>query len=402
MGVMLIFPCYGGVSTGNVTQRKYVEELGVEQLGVKSSAIEKKGIPVTVPKKLDATASGKSAPSKANTKKGSSTAKATEKKASEKNSTSSTEKVKSQVTKPKAATQSNSKKVAVTVSSGKKSSSIRYLKLSEIKCSLKFSTRPLAGGGMLAEKQGVTIKIFPNKDTITYQQSDIFLQNSTKKQGSEILVSYADYLNILVPLLAVNLVTQKAPKVQTIILDPGHGGKDPGAENSLLHLQEKTLTLTLAQQLKTELQKKGYKVELTRDGDRFLELKERSTYSKNGQLFISIHLNSATNKQALGAEIYTLKRGQNFSGNKFDAWNLIAAYTLLSTHTEKMNLKNRGVKCSNFGVLKDLNCPGVLLEVGFVSNNDEAKKFTDAASQKNFVQGFVEGIEKYSNIVKGT
>lgn len=404
IGVNLTSLCHGETPTKTVSLANPVKSTEAERTA-KNFVAEKKVVPIATPQKPNGTpvSSGKttpSAPSKPNAKKNGTQTSTVKKKATQ--TIPNSEKTKSQSTKIKTTPKATSKKETTSATKAKKISTIRYLKLSEIARSLKFSTRPLSGGGMLAEKQGVTIKIFPDKNTITYQQSDIFLQHPTKKQGSEILISYADYLNIFVSLLAVKLVAQKAPKVQTIILDPGHGGKDPGAENKSLLLQEKTLTLTLAQQLRTELQKKGYKVELTRESDRFLELKDRSTYSKKGQLFVSIHLNSASNKQAAGAEVYTLKRGQNFGGNTFDAWNLIAGYSLLSAYTETTGLKNRGIKYDNLGVLKGLECPGILLEAWFMSNESEGKNSTDTIFIKKAIQGLVEGIEKYSNIVKST
>jgi N-acetylmuramoyl-L-alanine amidase len=99
-------------------------------------------------------------------------------------------------------------------------------------------------------------------------------------------------------------------------------------------------------------------------------------------------------------EIFTLKRAKNFSGNIFDPWNLIAAYSILSTLGEATCFTNRGIKMAEFAVLKPLACPGILVELGFISNDAEAEKTAHQNFQTKIVKGLVDGVAKYMKNLK--
>ncbi|MDR1906659.1 MAG: N-acetylmuramoyl-L-alanine amidase [Puniceicoccales bacterium] len=278
---------------------------------------------------------------------------------------------------------------------------IRYLTLNDIVKSLKCSVLSDNGKGFAKiTKGGATVQLTAGQDCILYQTSKIYLLHRLKLNLKDILVSYDDYLKVLVPLLAINLIPGKAPALKTIVLDPGHGGKDPGAINAYLNLSEKTLALQIATSLKAELIKRGYVVTLTRETDTFVELVNRPAKAKDADLFMSLHLNSATNTSAQGVEIFTLKRAKNFSGNTFDSWNLIAAYSVLSAFGKTTSFTNRGIKMAEFAVLKSLACPGILVELGFISNDVEAKKLLDINFQKKIIQGLADGVVKYGENLK--
>jgi N-acetylmuramoyl-L-alanine amidase len=245
-------------------------------------------------------------------------------------------------------------------------------------------------------KGPANVQFASGNDFIIYQQSKIFLAQKIIFSKGKLHISDDDYRHVLVPLLAINLIPGKKPPLKAIVIDPGHGGKDPGATNVRLGLSEKTLVLQMAQQLQVELVKKGYAVTLTRNGDTFIELRDRPLKAKNVDLFVSLHLNSATNHSAQGVEVFTLKRGKNFPGNACDPWNLIAGYSFLSALVPVTGFDNRGLKTAEFAVLKSLSVPGVLVEIGFMSNDGEAKKLADPPFQKKIVQGLVDGIEKYA------
>ncbi|MDR1591230.1 MAG: N-acetylmuramoyl-L-alanine amidase [Puniceicoccales bacterium] len=278
---------------------------------------------------------------------------------------------------------------------------IRYLSLSDIVKSLKCSiVLNNSNGFAKITKGGATVQLTAGQSYILYQTSKIYLSHELKFNLGNILVSYDDYLKVLVPLLAINLIAEKTPVLKTIVLDPGHGGKDPGAINARLNFSEKMLVLQMAMLLKAELVKRGYAVILTRETDSFVELKDRPTKAGRADLFVSLHLNSATNSSAQGVEIFTLRRTKNFSGNTFNPWNLMAAYSVLSAFEKTTNFSNRGVKMAEFVVLKSLPCPGILVELGFISNDAEAKKLADAAFQRKIIQGLADGIVKYGENLK--
>ena len=174
------------------------------------------------------------------------------------------------------------------------------------------------------------------------------------------------------------------PALRRIVIDAGHGGNDSGAKNDAYRLHEKNLTLDVSQRLKSMLERRGYEVIMTRERDVFIPLERRPQIANRakGDLFISIHFNSAARTTAEGYETFALTpqyqasskysepgRGDNrrYDGNNQDPWNTLLGYHAQRSLVETMGGTDRGLKRARFLVLKHLNCPGVLLELGFVS-----------------------------------
>ncbi|MDR0590409.1 MAG: N-acetylmuramoyl-L-alanine amidase [Puniceicoccales bacterium] len=302
---------------------------------------------------------------------------------------------------PKTAPQSNyvTKLVAALFPSLKSNfaAGVKYLTLDEVAQSLQMKALPEAKKNQATLTKGrAAVRFAAGDNFITYQQSKIFLAQKIVLSGEKLHISRDDYSQVLVPLLAPHLVREKKPALRTIAIDPGHGGRDPGAVNASLGLSEKTLALQIAKLFQAELEKRGYRATLTRDGDRFIGLKDRPAAAKNADFFISLHFNSATNHLAHGAEVFTLTRAKNFPGNACDPWNLIAGYSFLSAFIAATGFENRGLKTAEFAVLKPLAVPGVLIEMGFLSHLGEAKKVADPLFQRKIMQGLVDGVEKYA------
>lgn len=184
-----------------------------------------------------------------------------------------------------------------------------------------------------------------------------------------------------------------AEKTVRICIDPGHTwaedtGGDPGACNGKYY--ESVAALEIAKKVKSKLKAKGYEVKMTRSGgDKDLTLAQRCNISNkfNADLFISIHLNAATNKSASGVE--TLRYPKVGTRTKNLAKNvqteLIAA----------LGWKDRGVKeRSNLYVLKHTVASAVLVECGFISNNAECEKLFNSKWQDKIAAAIVKGVEK--------
>lgn len=154
-----------------------------------------------------------------------------------------------------------------------------------------------------------------------------------------------------------------------IVIDPGHGGKDPGATSN--GIKEKDINLKISKALKEELLREGFTVKLTREDDRFLSLKERYDIGNNfnGDLFISIHCNSSINAYASGTEvfIYNLKNKETKDLGERIALEI----------SKDLKLKNRGVKEGNFAVLRYTKMKAILIENAFLSNKEDAKKLKE-------------------------
>lgn len=228
-----------------------------------------------------------------------------------------------------------------------------------------------------------------------------------------------------------SLIEQLGLKVKTIVIDPGHGGKDPGAIGRG-GLKEKDVTLKLAKMLKEKLTNEaGAKSILTRDTDVFIPLEERTAIanSRDADLFVSIHINASPKRTASGIETYIL----NFSNNE-EAKRLAARENATSTRsvsdlefilndlikTAKTNdsarlaavvqdnlvsslkkkfdgVKSHGVKGAPFYVLVGTKMPAVLVEVSFISNPEEEERLRDEAYLREVVDGIAAGILHYMN-----
>ena len=230
-----------------------------------------------------------------------------------------------------------------------------------------------------------------------------------------------------------SLAEQLGLGVKTVVIDAGHGGKDPGAIG-VTGLQEKDVTLRLARKIRSELRRKGYKVILTRDSDTFIPLEERTAIAntKNGDLFLSLHANAAPNRQAHGVETYYLslattpeERAAAALENAVSSMQLSALQDILSDlmknskvkESQKMatviqrntvkglrhshgQVKDLGVKKAPFIVLIGANMPSVLLEVGFVSNRQEEKRLRSANYLTSLARHISQGVDQYSRSLR--
>lgn len=179
-----------------------------------------------------------------------------------------------------------------------------------------------------------------------------------------------------------------------VVIDPGHGGTDPGAVNSGLGISEKNLNLTFANKLASLLTNSGYEVIMTRDTDIFIPLKERFNIAntRNADLFISIHQNSVGTTTVSGIE--TLYYGSN--DNKEFA-SLVQNELILAA-----GATNRGIKVRNdLAVLNGTQMPAVLLEMGFITNPSEASLLLDSNYQDKLVNGIKIAVDRYFEIRKG-
>lgn len=181
-----------------------------------------------------------------------------------------------------------------------------------------------------------------------------------------------------------------------VFLDPGHGGKQPGASNKELSLIEKELNLEVSLRLKELMEQAGWKVVLSREKDEELSLPGRSELANRSgaEIFISIHFNAALNPEAQGLETYVLvPASEPLPGNGQDAQNLQLAWALQKSLVDSMKWKDRGVRRARFMVLRDLQIPGVLVELGFISNEQEAGLIGKEETRQQLAQALWQGLQ---------
>jgi N-acetylmuramoyl-L-alanine amidase len=259
----------------------------------------------------------------------------------------------------------------------------------------------------------------------------VHLGNKVVSRGSNIFLSVTDYERTLRGILSPREAGQLPPVPQVIVLDPGHGGADSG--NTQNGLSEKVLTLDLANRLKRLLEGQGYRVVLTRTEDKALgpdkaqDLRARSDTATavGADLFVSIHFNSldpANNSAEKiagtnGPEVYVFTpAGQGSTSswqsgkddsetktsavNQHDPWSALLAHAMHKELVAKLQTTDRGQKTGHLGVLRWLDCPGVLVESAFLSNPTEARKVATPEFRDQMAAAIFAGIEAYAKSIK--
>ncbi|WP_242201241.1 MULTISPECIES: N-acetylmuramoyl-L-alanine amidase [unclassified Pseudomonas] len=221
-----------------------------------------------------------------------------------------------------------------------------------------------------------------------------------------------------------------------VVVDPGHGGKDPGAIGSKGQ-REKDVVLSIAQLLAKRLKReKGFDVKLVRNDDFFVPLRKRVDIARQhkADMFISVHADAAPRLTASGASVYALSEGgatsatARFMAQRENGADLLGATTLLNLKDKdpmlagvildmSMNatiasslqlgssvlgslqnittLHQKRVEQAGFAVLKSPDVPSILVETGFISNTQDAQRLVTARHQQAVADGLFEGLKKY-------
>jgi N-acetylmuramoyl-L-alanine amidase len=205
-------------------------------------------------------------------------------------------------------------------------------------------------------------------------------------------------------------------KIKTIMLDPGHGGRDPG--NRTGSQPEKKYTLLLAQEVRAQLKSAGLTALLTRTTDAYVDLPVRIDLARRlgADLFVSLHFNGigSSKSEVKGTEVYCLTpmgasstnaRGagagaRSARGNRFDAKNMLLAYQMQESLAKTLGAEDRGVRRARFEVLREAAMPAVLIEGGFLSHPSEGRRIIDPAYRRRMAQAIVEGLLAYKRLVE--
>lgn len=178
-----------------------------------------------------------------------------------------------------------------------------------------------------------------------------------------------------------------------VVIDAGHGGRDPGTSGTLegKELYEKTVNLEIALKVKKLLEKQGITVIMTRDSDTYLTLTERSDIANinDAVIFVSIHANWATSDTATGYEIYYSNLNNN-STTGLSSKEL--ADSIKEALSKNISTRNRGTKTADHVVTKTSYMPAVLIELGFMSNAEELELMFTNEFQNDFATGVSDGI----------
>src|SRR5881394_831488 len=227
------------------------------------------------------------------------------------------------------------------------------------------------------------------------------------------LVSRTDLAKTIEPLLRPQRVPN-AGKVETVVLDPGHGGHDKGALSR--HGSEKDFALDVARKLRPLLQSKGLHVIMTREGDYFVPLEVRAQIANAARdsIFVSIHFNaSGDDPSATGFEIFSFTprgapstsdnavRSASFSmqpGSEVDAQSMALSACIYHSLIGHIPEYDRGIKRARFAVLRLTKVPAVLIEGGFLTEGGESRLISNKDWRGKLAAAIGVGIESYREL----
>ena len=288
--------------------------------------------------------------------------------------------------------------------------------------------------GNLADNKGKRL-VFNLKNNATIKKN--FILEPQKGQNNWRLAIDLSTQGLKTEITKNTSTTSNAPykkRQKIVVLDPGHGGKDPGAIGRSFKTYEKNITLSLGKELKRLLENKGYKVYMTRSTDIFIPLRKRVIIARSyhADLFISLHADSAKNRNAQGLSIYTLSEtasdkeaealaerenkadiidGMDFSDNSPEINDVLISLSQndsrnkaskFSSYVVK-NMKNQVKVLSNahrfagFAVLKAPDIPSVLVELGYLSNYTEEKFLRQPNYRKKLAETITRSVVTYFN-----
>lgn len=232
-------------------------------------------------------------------------------------------------------------------------------------------------------------------------------------RGKDNLISALDVSKIIEPVLRPNKISGAKP-IDTVVLDPGHGGNDSGTGGP--RGNEKSYALDVARTAREELLRAGFKVEMTRSDDRDVSLEERVAFANRfpNSVFVSIHFNSAP--AGSGVESYALAPAgvpsnastethpsaadtQWYPGNGQDPLNIALAAAVHGSILSRVSVFDRGVRHARFHVLRDIRIPAVLVEAGFLNDRVEGAHIATPQYRQRLGQAIAEAVGNYNKAV---
>ncbi len=264
----------------------------------------------------------------------------------------------------------------------------------------RFSTHKVEGKHVWFRNPNLIIKAQLGSQEMLVNNIKFILSYPVLSHNGQALFSRLDLCKLIEPVIRPSYIGNGA-MFDTVVLDAGHGGHDVGAKG--VYGYEKNYALAMVLTTKAALEKRGFKVVLTRGNDTFLSLSSRVALANRtpNSIFISIHFNSGSSA-ASGIETFaltpqgsasSLARGGGFSntartGNQFDSENIALATAVHAQVVSRFKLIDRGIKRARWSVLSGCQRPGILFEGGFVTNSRECQLI----ASDNYRQAVAEAI----------
>lgn len=296
-----------------------------------------------------------------------------------------------------------------------------YVPLSQVKEFYRFTSLSQSGSSIYLKNAQVVIKFQAGGQEVLMNQVKFIFSNAIIAIGGQYHISVRDLTKVVDPILRPNKIKDVKP-FDTVIIDPGHGGRDSGGTSR--YGREATYNLSVAKLLRDRLQKYGFKVVMTRDSDVFLSLSQRVAIANKykNAVFVSIHFNSAGSgsSSAHGIETFTLSPtgvphyGRSYlstdalaqQGNAQDAENIALATavhwrSIRDLGRNSMPVPDRGIRRARFSVLTDIKHPAILLEGGFLSHPTESRLIHRKEYQATLANAIGDAIYVYRGATLG-
>ncbi len=290
------------------------------------------------------------------------------------------------------------------------------------------------------ERKGKRITLRTGSERILVNDNAVTLDKPVLLSGGTVFVPVLfvrNNLGAIVEMPSLERAREEGiPKkftIKTIVIDPGHGGKDAGAIGRRMRLREKQLTLAISKRLKEVLERDGLKIIMTRDRDVFIPLSQRVEIANrnNADLFVSIHVNASRSKALKGFECYYLSDATDDNARALEAlenaslgvernsilehsksldktlWDMKLtenrlesvelAGNICDAVENSLAIRNRGIRSARFYVLKGTRMPAVLVEMGYISNRYEEIKMKDQSFLDRVTEAVAKGILAYKD-----
>ncbi len=292
----------------------------------------------------------------------------------------------------------------------------RGLGLNEVMASYGFGAPSEYGKSAVYRSRTATVIFEAGSRRVVVNGLSVYMNRSVVRAAGNWVIAPVDAVDTVGAILLPSRALRKASGA-VVVLDPGHGGTDPGT--GVGALQEKGFTLDIAKRVRAKLRENQVTAMLTRDRDVAMGLDERCWRADRygADLFVSIHFNASRNQAISGVETYIIPapgypttveveqnvpraKSKNCPGNRFDGANVVLAQYLhkgLMAHTGS---PDRGIRRARFYVIRNANSPAALVECGYLSNRGEAKKILDSNYRDKIAEGIARGILTYLSRVR--
>lgn len=288
-------------------------------------------------------------------------------------------------------------------------SGVEYVTVQGIKEFYKFSAIERSGATVALRSPRLVLRLRSGSQEMFVNGVKFMLSLPVTSQGKDVLVSRIDLSKLIDPVLRPSHIAN-GPLFTTVVVDPGHGGHDPGARG--VFGNEETYTLDTSLRLAKQLKARGLKVVMTRTSDSYPSLPQRVGIANStpSSVFVSVHFNSS-GSTAQGVETYALApQGTNrsrkedsendavrFRGNTRDSENIALATAVHASMLYQLKAVDRGVLRDRWFLLKGIQTPGILVEGGFITSPVECAKIHNPLYRERLAGAIAAGIMNYRN-----